>query len=632
MQSELKKTNDKFEASTSKVSKFGNVLIDSEGKASKMNKPVANVTKVVTGLGIAAAGISFKNFTEFETSLAKVSTLADTSKKSIDELKTEIIELSNSSGISAKELNEALYQALSASVDTAGAVDFLITAIKASKGGFAEVTVAVDGMTSVMNTYGIAVEGAEKLANQFLITQNKGKTTFGELASSIGKLAPVANAVGLSTDEMFSSLAAVTAQGLATSEAVSALKAAIASIIKTSKQAQEVSASLGLEFSVSALRSKGWIGFLKDVKDKLLQASPELDKLVKQQKKVKDSLVSLEKQGKKTSKEYKSLKAQSKALKTEMEYLTQAADSNVGGFSSLFGSVEGLNSILMLTSETGMASYNSTMEEMKNNTTALDDAFNTMNETQGEAWAKIKTQVENLGISFGEKLVPVAEKVLEFFQWVLDNSDDVKDLLLGIGAALLTFNVVTLIQKLINGFIAWKKATEGLTLAQQLLNIALKSNVWVWIISLVAGLVVWIIRLWNTCEGFRNFWADMWNGICGWVDKAIKAVKLFFSLFRDKDDWLEAKAEFDSAMNKDRKISTEYAHTYTSDLNRVLSSFSSRANRNLNRAVVGQTANRSYVKNNYTVSINNKFGDRYSERDTKKILNQINKELGRRLK
>ncbi len=297
---------------TKKVGEAGKKVTDAGKKMS------AGVTAPIIGAGAAAGKLAM----DFEDSMAKVSTIADTTQVPIEDLKDGIMDLSSKTGQSADDLSEAMYQAMSASVETGDAVEFLDTAVKAAVGGFTDNATAVDGLTSVLNSYGMyqamsasvetgdavefldtavkaavggftdnatAVDGltsvlnsygmeasnVESIANQMLITQNLGKTTFGELASSIGQVTPIASSLGIATEELFSSLAATTAQGLGTSESITALKAAMSNIIKPSKEAAEAAQTLGIDFSVSALQSKGWIGFLEEVREGLKNASPE---------------------------------------------------------------------------------------------------------------------------------------------------------------------------------------------------------------------------------------------------------------------------------------------------------------------------------------------------------------------
>lgn len=370
------------------------------------SKLTMGVTLPIIGAGTAASKFAM----DFGTGMAKVSTIADTTKVPMDKLKTGVVELSNKVGVTTKDLNEALYETLSAGVDTAKSIDFLNVAVKAAKGGFTDTATAVDGLTTVLNSYGLAADEADKIANQMLITQNLGKTTFGELASSIGKVTPIAAALGISTDELFSSLSSTTSQGLATAESVTALKAAMSNIIKPSKEASEAAEMLGIEFSTSAVKSKGWIGFLQEVREKLKEAAPTYDDALMRQEKYTRLIAESEKAGGKNNKQLQEYKDKLKEAKQEVELLTQAQDSTIGGFATMFGSVEGLNSVLMLTSEGGMNIYNESMSQMKNNTTALDDAFNKMSETTEEKFNKSINKLKNSAMELGVKLLPTIEK------------------------------------------------------------------------------------------------------------------------------------------------------------------------------------------------------------------------------
>ena len=338
----------KAKETASKLKPLGSALKNIGSIAGASFKAVAVGAAAASTALTAAGGAALKFGMDYETSLAKVSTIADTSVKSIDRLSDEVIAISNETGASAKEINEALYSAISAGADTAHATDLVAVAVKAAKGGFTDTETAVDGLTTAMNTYGMATTEAGSLANKFLITQNLGKTTFGELSNSIGMVAPTAKAAGVSIDELLSSAAALTANGIATSEAMTGMKATLSNIIKPTAEAQKAAKELGIDFSVAALQSKGWIGFLEEIKEKT------------------------------------------------------GGDTEVMG--RLFGSTEALNTMLTLTADNGMALVNETMSEMATNTTALDNAFGKMDNTLGSTMGKINTNLQNLGISVYQSL------------------------------------------------------------------------------------------------------------------------------------------------------------------------------------------------------------------------------------
>lgn len=248
-------------------------------EAIKAGKQIQNAGKTITSAGSALtksitlpiAGVAtaaIKTSNDFENAMAKVGTIADTSKTPMTELKEQVIDLSNAVGTGVTDIAEAQYQAISAGVDTAASVDFVSTAIKAAKGGFTDTTTAVDGLTTVINAYGFEASKAAEISDQMLLAQNFGKTSFGDMASSMGKVIPIASSLNVSTEELFGSIAVLTKNGIATSEAVTGLKAAYSNILKPSADASKTAQKLGLDFSSAHLQSVGWAKFLDEIKEK----------------------------------------------------------------------------------------------------------------------------------------------------------------------------------------------------------------------------------------------------------------------------------------------------------------------------------------------------------------------------
>ena len=83
----------------------------------------------------------------------------------------------------------------------------------------------------------------------------------------------------------------------------------------------------------------------------------------------------------------------------------------------------------------------------------------------------------------------------------------------GIGAAILTWNVATMIMNVVNAIKLFTQANQGASIAQAALNAVMNANPFVLVASLVAALVTTIITLWNTSEDFRNAVINVWNAI-----------------------------------------------------------------------------------------------------------------------
>lgn len=124
-------------------------------------------------------------------------------------------------------------------------------------------------MTTVLNSYGMAAENAGKITDQMLMTQNLGKTTFGDLAQGIGSVATAASLAKVSTDDLFASMAILTKNGVQTSEAFTGFQGILSAVSKQSQQTVKTAAALGLDFTPEHLGQVGWIKFLEEVKAKV---------------------------------------------------------------------------------------------------------------------------------------------------------------------------------------------------------------------------------------------------------------------------------------------------------------------------------------------------------------------------
>lgn len=124
------------------------------------------------------------------------------------------------------------------------------------------------------------------------------------------------------------------------------------------------------------------------------------------------------------------------------------------------------------------------------------------------------------------KVIPPIKKGIS---WLKDNLPTIAPLLAGISAALGGIMVAQKVEAMVSAFRSWKTATEGMTVAQQLLNAAQLASPIGLVVGLVAGLIAAIVVLWNTNEGFRDAVMNVWNGIKDFIGNAVQAIGDFFS-------------------------------------------------------------------------------------------------------
>lgn len=310
----------------------------------------AGVTASVKAITDALMGCTQASM-EFETAMAKVGTIADESQKPLGDMRNEILALSSETGKSVGELAEATYQAISASVATESAVDFVGTANKLAVGGFSDTTTAVDILTTAINAYGMSADDAAKISDVLITTQNLGKTSVAQLGASMGMVIPLAAAYNMNLEDLAASYALLTANGTQTAQATTYVKAALNELGSTS--------------SVVGSTLK-----------------------------------------KKTGKTFAELMAEGNSLGDVLQVLADSVDGDTTAFNNMWSSSEaGVGMLSILNS--GTSKYNSLVQAMEGSTGAATTAFEKMSETGEFAQQRFQNATENLKIAIGDELAPV---------------------------------------------------------------------------------------------------------------------------------------------------------------------------------------------------------------------------------
>mgnify|MGYP001061411096 FL=1 len=311
---------------------------------------IADLVKTASSQLTNLAQSAIQNGSIYETSLAKVGTIADLGKLSIQKLGSQITDMSNTMGIAATDIAEATYQAISAGQDTANAVEFAGQAAKLATAGFTSTTSAVDILTTALNAYGLSADQATHISDVLLTTQNLGKTSVDELSSSMGKVIPLAAAYNVSVENLSSGLAVMTANGIATAEATT---------------------------------------YTKSMLNELGDTGSSVGKILQQQ----------------TGKSFAQLSADGKSLGDVLQVLYDSVGDDGTAFAGLWSSVEAGTGALSLVSG-GADKFNGVLGQMVDSAGATDTAYQTMTDTFQHSMESLQTTAENLSIDLFEAMEP----------------------------------------------------------------------------------------------------------------------------------------------------------------------------------------------------------------------------------
>lgn len=359
-----KKSNDPLEKQRKSTQLTVKELQNLDSVASKaLNGIIKGFSAVATASAGALVAVS-KIGTEFESSFAQVETIMDTSQMSVEDMRSSIQNLSSEMGVSASELSGAVYNAISATGDTANAVSLVGDATRLATAGFTDAESALSVLTTTINAYGMSAADAESISDSLIQTQNLGVTTIDQLASAMGKAISTASAYNVNLGNLESAYVSLTKAGISTEESTT---------------------------------------YISSMLNELGDTGSEVGKILK----------------KETGKSFGTLMKEGKSLGDVIELLSDHVDGSAEALMNLWGSAEAGKAANAIVSQ-GLDTFNDNLEKLKNSAGTTEKAYSTMADTLEHKTQMVKTEAQNLAISIYEQIKPalsdIADAALEFIQ------------------------------------------------------------------------------------------------------------------------------------------------------------------------------------------------------------------------
>ena len=448
--SRLKEVNEQLKFGKASIEEYTEKV---QKAGEKVKDAGSGMTKKVTAPILAAGAASAKMAMDFEDSMAKVSTIADATEVPMDEMQKAILDLSNQTGISSEEIAQNVYDSISAGQKTGDAVNFVSNSTKLAKAGFADAGAALDVLTTIMNAYGLKASEVTNVSDMLIQTQNLGKTTVADLASSMGKVIPTANAYGVSLDELCAGYAIMTENGIATAESTT---------------------------------------YMNGMLNELGKSGTNVSKTLKE----------------KTGKTFKELMDSGMSLSDVLKIISDAATENNKSFGDMWSSSEAGKAGMILLGDSA-ENFNGVLEQMQNSAGATNTAFEKLdtNSTKiKKATNELKNDAIDLGTTLMEELAPIieniAEKISQFTEWFNGLSESEKQMIIQIGLIVAAIGPLLIVlgtvvssgAKIIGGIPVIAKGLSGL------FGIIAANPV----LAIITAIVIAVFTLWTTCDEFRE--------------------------------------------------------------------------------------------------------------------------------
>lgn len=488
-----------------KIAATGESLKTTGDNISNAGKKLLPVTAAVTGLGTA----SVTTAANFESSMSQVqatmgitkdsmSTLDGQSVNTMDALSNLAKEMGASTAFSATECAEALNYLALAGYSTQEMADTLPTVLNLAAAGGIDLASASDMVTDAMSALGMETAEADTMVDQMAKTASTTNTSVAQLGEGILTIGATAKSIKGGTAELNTALGILANNGIKGAEGGTHLRNIILSLQNPTDKAADAMESLGVQVYDSQGNMRSMNDILGD-------------------------------------------------LNTAMDGMTSAEKDNI--ISKIFNKTD-LASVNALLANTG-DTWDGLQSSIENSAGSAQQMADTqLDNLQGQL-TLLKSALEGLAISFGQLLMPAIKSIVGVVQNVVDwlNSLDegtkkvivtIALVVAAIGPVLIVVGkiissvgtIMTIIPKLGGAL----KAVQG---AMAAFNAVCAANPYVLIIAAIVALIAIFVVLWNKCDGFRQFWINLWEGIKSVISTAVEAIKGFFTKIIDfvKNNW-----------------------------------------------------------------------------------------------
>ncbi len=495
-----------------KIAATGEKLQDVGSSIESAGKKIMPVSAAVTGLGVA----SVKTAADFESAMSKVAAVSGASAGEIEALSKKAREMGASTKFSASEAAEAMnYMAMAGwkTEDMLGGIEGVMNLAAASGEDLATTS---DIVTDALTAFGLTASDSGHFADVLAAASSNANTNVSMMGETFKYCAPIAGALGFSVEDTAEAIGLMANAGIKSSQAGTSLRTIMNNL---SGEVKICGASIG-EVTVATTNADG---SMRDLSDILADCRTAFSGLSESEK-------------------------------------AAAAESLVGK-NAMSGFLALMNA--------GEADINKLSGAIANCDGRAQEMADTMNNNLEGQLTILKSQLQELAISFGEILLPAVKKIVGGLQGFIDMLNSlppgVKETVVTVGLIVAALGpvliivgkvisavgtIMTIVPKLAGVINVVKGAFAAL-------NATMLANPIVLIIAAIAALVAAFIYLWNTNEEFRQFWINLWEDIKEIAVAVWEGLKEFF-----KAAWEAIKGIFTAAFEVIKTVVTTYFNLY----------------------------------------------------------------------
>lgn len=440
-------------------------------------KKMMGVTTVIGGVGVAAV----KTAADFDSAMSQVAAVSGATGKDFDALRNKAREMGAKTKFSATEAAEAMNYMAMAGWKTEDMLDGIEGVMNLAAASGEDLATTSDIVTDALTAFGLSAKDSGHFADILAAASSNANTNVSMMGETFKYCAPIAGALGFSAEDTAEAIGLMANAGIKSSQAGTALRTIMNNL------AGDVKIS-GKAIGDVTIATTNADGSMRDLSDILADCRSAFGNLTESEK-------------------------------------AQAAESLVGK-NAMSGFLALMNA--------GQGDIDKLSSAIDNCDGSAEKMAMTMQDNLAGQLTILKSQLQELAISFGDILMPAIRSIVSKLQGFVDKLNGMDEgtkrtivtiallvasigpLLVIIGTAISKIGVAMQgFVKLANGISKLKIAIQGGTGVLGKLGAALGgiSAPVLAVVAVIAVLVAAFVHLWKTNEGFRDAMIGTWNRI-----------------------------------------------------------------------------------------------------------------------
>ena len=495
-------------ATLAKIDEAGEKLQNIGSSVENVGKKFLTVTAAVTGIGTAAV----KTAADFDSEMSKVSAISGATGDDFDQLRAKAREMGAKTKFSASEAASAMEYMAMAGWKTSDMLNGIEGIMNLAAASGEDLATTSDIVTDALTAFGLSAADSGHFADILAAASSNANTNVSMMGETFKYCAPIAGALGFSAKDTAEAIGLMANSGIKASQAGTSLRTIMNNL---SGEVTFVGKNIG-EVTIATSNADGSMRSLNDI--------------------LADCRVA-----------FSGLSESEKAANAE----ALVGKNAMSGFLALMNS-----------SETDINKLRGAIENCDG---ASESMAETMQDNLNGQLTILKSQLEELAISFGDILMPTIRKIVSAVQQFVDklNSMDksTRETIIKIGLLAASIGpLLIVLGKTISTVGTAMRGFSSLAKGVRLLitHVGSASGVFsklgvvlgglsgpvVAVVAVIGTLVAAFMNLWNTNEEFRTAITGIWNDIVskvkGFCDQLTQRINGLGFDFKDVTEVLKA--------------------------------------------------------------------------------------------